>query len=603
MDFAALQFAIDPANGVAQWLWNRTVGPLGSDCYGALPVPQLVTCDLLYLHGNVWTLLFYRPPAQTPEVDPASVGPALGSPHHARADRCAHRVRERDELNPVLTFEARRDGIGHFQFDLGAFTLYGAGGQWAIDPGYSCVACGDTNEAGYASAHNVVLVDGSQFTQSTNSRYHTGTTIDRFEYAPNLSLAHADLRYAYDGEASPTRVATISSHACRKRLLLLAVTDQLQRRATGTSAYTWQMLTALGNVAIPSGAGFQILSPSLANLSGRAAAGGLAAQDPAFTRAPKVLTNNPPLGEAAALVLSSTPPPQPALDQLTVMALTQPGQAAATTTTLRVTGGNAIEVAWAGASDVVVRRLASAGEVSGSVATDGDFAKFARGGGETIVRDGTRLTADGRDYVRVTGQQRDDDRRRRPSAGQRGRHEPLSRVRAAADLDPVRVNDATAPWCREAQHIVFPCPGGHVEPIASRLVAEPALLRLAPLALPLFRVEATLTRVDTGQPLSDQLVSFSAGGPAAVCTAVTDGFGRASCSAVANALQVLLGGGYTATYAGTDGRGARVGDRADRAVSAAGRAYASACGIAPAHRHRPGHRRTAPGSPAAPQCA
>ena len=64
VEFAATQFAIDPTNGVAQWLWNRTVGPLGSDCYRPLAVVQAVTCDLFYVHGNVWTLLFYRPPAR-----------------------------------------------------------------------------------------------------------------------------------------------------------------------------------------------------------------------------------------------------------------------------------------------------------------------------------------------------------------------------------------------------------------------------------------------------------------------------------------------------------------------------------------------------------
>ncbi len=231
------------------------------------------------------------------------------------------------------------------------------------------------------------------------------------------------------------------------------------------------------------------------------------------------------------------------------MALTPPGRAAATTTTLRLTGGNAIEVAWEGASDVVVRRLAGAGEVTGSVATDGTFAKFARGGGETIVRDGTRLSADGRDYVRVTG---DDATTIVGGDEARGNGDGANRYRVFAPhpINRVLVNGAPAPWCRQAQEIVFPCPDGHVEPIASRLVAEPALLRLSPLALPLFRVEAVLTRPDTGQPLSDQLVSFAAGGPT-VCTAVTDSFGRASCSAVANALQVLLGGGYTATYAGT----------------------------------------------------
>ena len=151
VDLVALQFAIAPDNGIAQWLFKRTVGSEGTDCYGPLP---RIDCDLLYAHGNVWTVLFYRTPAETPEVDPASVGPR--SIHHEQrglVDARTGFAGGRDEV--LSTFEAHRDGIGHFQFDNGQFTLYGLGGQWAIDPGYACLACGDTNDAGYATAHNV----------------------------------------------------------------------------------------------------------------------------------------------------------------------------------------------------------------------------------------------------------------------------------------------------------------------------------------------------------------------------------------------------------------------------------------------------------------
>lgn len=132
-----------------------------------------------------------------------------------------------------------------------------------------------------ATARDPPLVRGAVADPSSTagSGRPPGTTIDSFVDAPNLSLAHADLRYAY---------------------------------ATQTSAYTWQMLTALGNSAVPSGAGFQITSPSRAILSGRAAAGGQAAQDPVFALAPKLLTNS--TGDGAAQVLSATTPKQAALD-------------------------------------------------------------------------------------------------------------------------------------------------------------------------------------------------------------------------------------------------------------------------------------------------
>ena len=53
------------------------------------------------------------------------------------------------------------------------------------------------------------------------------------------------------------------------------------------------------------------------------------------------------------------------MDQLAVLALTPAGAEAATTQTLAVAGGNAIGASWRGLTDVVVRRLIGATEVSG----------------------------------------------------------------------------------------------------------------------------------------------------------------------------------------------------------------------------------------------
>lgn len=105
----------------------------------------------------------------------------------------------------LSSFEARRAPVGHWQFDEGSFTLYGLGGHWAIDPGYSCAACGSSGPAGsplapthasHATGHNVVVIDDSKFTQHGSSLGFTGTTIDGFLDAPGFSWAHADLRYA-----------------------------------------------------------------------------------------------------------------------------------------------------------------------------------------------------------------------------------------------------------------------------------------------------------------------------------------------------------------------------------------------------------------------
>lgn len=544
VDLITMQFAIAPANGIAQWLFNRTVGPLGTDCYGLVQNP---TCDLPIVHGNVWTILYYRTPTETPEVDPASVGPR--SIHHAQRGLVDARTGFAGGRGEVLsTFEAHRDGIGHFQFDIGSFTLYGLGGQWAIDPGYACLACGDTNEAGYATAHNVIVVDGSQFTQYVYSRYFTGTTIDDFVDSPNASLTHADLRYAY-GEIPDIPRAGRDHFFSRVpgRPVLLAIADELTRAEIGTHAYTWQMLTALGNVAVPSGSGFSITAPSGARLAARSAVDGDPAHDPAFGLAVKLLTN--PNGEGAAQILSTTTGQQSTLDQLAVLALTPPGRASATTRTLRVTGGNAIETTWEGVSDVVVRRLHDTGAVSGPVATDGTFAKHTRGAGETVLRDGVRLAADGRDYVTVTGTNATTIVGGDQASGV-GDTANRYRVFAPQTINTARVNGSSVAWCREQQEIVFPCAGGHAEPLPTHLTAEPALLQTRPLRVPLFSLAATLSRSDSGRPMSDKTVSFSAG-VTPLCTAVTNEQGRASCSGLGGALQILFNGGYSASFAGT----------------------------------------------------
>ena len=125
------------------------------------------------LQGDILTILFYRTPGETPEVDPATVAP-LTVFHAERGLVDARTGFARGLHETVSTFEAKRNGIAHFQYDIGNFTLYGEGGRWAIDPGFDCVACKDdgiTHLAGYADYHNVVVIDGAQRTQVSDSRY------------------------------------------------------------------------------------------------------------------------------------------------------------------------------------------------------------------------------------------------------------------------------------------------------------------------------------------------------------------------------------------------------------------------------------------------
>jgi len=478
-ELEALMFAIAPDDGVAQWLWQRTVGPQGNDYFHEPhepenappdcptdPLTALFACyqDNIARYWTaqyVSTILYYRSPAETPEVDPAAVGPL--SVHYAQrglVDARTGFARGGDEV--ISTFEALRDGRGHFQYDAGNFTIYGMGGRFAIDPGYACVSCGNDLDEAYATAHNVVVVDGARATQSTNMRYWRGTTIDGFVNAANLSLAHADLRYAYSADPNagfdPPRAGR--DHLLTRtpgRPVIVAVADQLQRDRAPASrhSYTWQMLSDPRNRIATAGSAFTITAPNGSTLAGRTASGGPGG-DPLLQTRTQVL-NNPTIDIGSSVpVLFSTTPRQRAFDHLAVMALTPAGSEPATTQTLRVSGGDAIGVAWRGAEDVVVRRRAAAGSVTGPVTTDAEIAKFSRDAGETVIRRGTRLQSGGREYVRVTGTAATvivsgGEVRATGSAGNR------YRVFAPQEISSVVVNGAGVPPCRAGGYLVFPC--------------------------------------------------------------------------------------------------------------------------------------------------
>jgi hypothetical protein len=480
LELEALMFAIAPADGVAQWLWQRTVGPQGNDYLREPHAPEtgpaacpfdplgaLFACyqdntARYYTAQYVSTILYYRSPAETPEVDPATVGPL--SVHYAQrglVDARTGFARGGDEV--ISTFEALRDGRGHFQYDAGNFTIYGRGGRFAIDPGYACVACGQDPDEAYATAHNVVVVDGARATQSPNLRYWRGTTIDDFVDAPNLSLSHADLRYAYSADAN---AQLDPPYAGRDHLLsrvpqrpvIVAVADELQRERSRDArhSYTWQMLTDRRNRVETAGAAFTITAENGSTLVGRTAAGGRAEADPVVQTRTLILRNPTTDIGSAEPVVSTTTPSQPAFDHLAVMALTAPGTEPATTQTLRLTGANAVSVTWRDGEHVVVRRVAGAREVTGRVMTDASIAMFTRDAGETVLRGGTRLSDRGRDYVTVIGTAAtvtvsgDEVRASGDAANS-------YRVLAPQTIVSVLVNGAPAPACRDGNYLVFPC--------------------------------------------------------------------------------------------------------------------------------------------------
>lgn len=82
------------------------------------------------------------------------------------------------------------------------------------------------------------------------------------------------------------------------------------------------------------------------------------------------------------------------------------------------------------------------------------------------------------------------------------------------------------------------------------LTAAPAVLQLGGLKLRLFGLSAMLK--GPAGPVAGAPVSFTAGSTH-VCDAVTDASGTATCSGIGSVLQILLGLGYQAEFAGDEG--------------------------------------------------
>jgi hypothetical protein len=79
------------------------------------------------------------------------------------------------------------------------------------------------------------------------------------------------------------------------------------------------------------------------------------------------------------------------------------------------------------------------------------------------------------------------------------------------------------------------------------IVAQPAVVKLVPLGLPLGTLRATLT--SSNGPLADQPLVFKVGSVTA-CVITTDANGVATCGAQKYLLNLILAGGYQVTYAG-----------------------------------------------------
>jgi hypothetical protein len=97
----------------------------------------------------------------------------------------------------------------------------------------------------------------------------------------------------------------------------------------------------------------------------------------------------------------------------------------------------------------------------------------------------------------------------------------------------------------------------------TRLIAEPAVLRLSGLTLTIGTLTARLEDASTHAPVAGRTIAFMSVDGRPICSAVTDGAGVARCSTSRSLLQVLLGGGYLARFAGDGGRYAPSGARGE----------------------------------------
>ena len=95
----------------------------------------------------------------------------------------------------------------------------------------------------------------------------------------------------------------------------------------------------------------------------------------------------------------------------------------------------------------------------------------------------------------------------------------------------------------------FQLPGCAAPAHGTGLTADPAIIRVLPPTPYIGRLSATLSDSATGQPITGQNVVFTTG-RTTLCTSATDARGVAVCQATLFLPLIVLGGGYTAAYAG-----------------------------------------------------
>jgi hypothetical protein len=494
-------WALDPGSRTVSWFWSRTLGPKGVDRYAPGRTPPLLPAHncttpapnaAVYVLGCPFSIaeelhLIYGQADSIPAAVPEEVMSLTGDyRQRGLVEGVTGWSRGRDE--GASTFEAHRNAAGHVQEDIGQFTLYGYGGDFAVAPGYGhnyscnrdtavvlgCDPQDKTDRGGQSGGHNIVLVDQDNRTQRYGNTRTTAPTVKEVVAAGDLAWARADTRYQFGTGLSPLGQRDWLFTHVPGRPVRLVMLDRLAKDAAPHS-YNWQMHTSAQNVVSVQGSGFTIAAPSGAVLTGITARNGDAVASTAATfTAQPFLPNAFSRPSAHTLLTQRDPAPAVRYEGLAQLAITRPGEVPAPGQRLDVVGGNAVQSTFQGRRDVTVSRLIGASAVTGSgISTDGDVANLTEERGESLLVDGSHLSAFGREYVRVTGG-RGTVAVSAVTASASGTPGAVYRVFAPQELLVVSVNGQPARTERDGDYVSF---GAPEPPAVATPVISPGPLR------------------------------------------------------------------------------------------------------------------------------
>lgn len=484
-------FGLRP-DGLSAWLWDHTVGAEGDAVFTSEPVfladPLTanktctdVTQDPLrsffcWRSPEVPAILYHQDAEALPRTSPETVLDERGRLYPEWGLVTARTGWDGGEEEVALVYEAKHDHPGgHYQSDIGHFSLYGYGARWALDSGYGHnYSCSDTHAAlqgctprnarmhnGRAAGHNVPLIDGDPHTQPDHAALTSHEAITGFWDLPGATVATSDVRHAYSTDPASVPLAQRDWVFGRAdgEPVLFAVADRVKVSA-GSERYHWQMHTDAANVPVLDGGDdLTLVAPNGAVLTGAVSD---AFGDRYLRPAPWVNTVYSPFDNAPAHTVLTSQDAQDlngsreGLGHLAVLALTKPGEAPAVVARLAGCDRcNAVAVAWGDREILVGSTRHDVGVIDQArLHSDGQLVKVSLDHTETTLVAGTKLAADGRDYVTVTG----GPATLVASGGEIVADGPVGNtysVWSPADPSSVTVNGLAASWSRAGDYVQF----------------------------------------------------------------------------------------------------------------------------------------------------